>query len=154
MFTNFTDTKPTAKNRKNKRMKLSEAFPSNYLKAEDLNGRDVHVWIQSVEMQEIGQGREKQNKPVLTFKGKQKQFVCNITNAKTIAKLYGDDTDDWIGKPITLCSREVEFQGDMVLAIRVSLKAPPTGQQTPAKATPVAPPPAAPDDQDGQDVPF
>src|SRR5688572_12755058 len=131
-------------------MKVSQAFPSNYLKADDLQGRDVHVWIKSVTMEDIGQGNEKASKLVLHFNGKDKGMVCNKTNANTITKLYGDDTDAWIGKAITLCAREVEFQGEMVLAIRVSLKAPPTGQQTAAKPAPA--PVVEPTEAD--DVPF
>ncbi len=73
-------------------------------------------------------------------------MVCNKTNANTITKLYGDDTDAWIGKPITLCAREVEFQGEMVLAIRVSLKAPPIGQ--PAATKPAQPVSTEPEQDD------
>lgn len=105
-------------------MKLSEAFPSNFLKADDLQGKSVTVTISDVQLEDIGKGHEMQSKVVLSFKGKEKKFVCNKTNAKTIAKLHGDDTDDWIGKSIIIEPREVEFQGDMVWAIRVSLKKP------------------------------
>jgi hypothetical protein len=109
-------------------MKIGEAFPSNFLKADDLGGKDVTVTIESCEMESIGQGHDKQDKLVLSFVGKGKKMVTNKTNAKTIAKLHGDDTDDWPGKRIILSPREVEFQGDMVMAIRVSLKAPVVGK--------------------------
>lgn len=102
-------------------MKLSEAFPSSFLKADDLNNQSVTVEISSVELTELGQGRDKETKLLVSFRGKEKKLVCNKTNAATIAKLYGDDTDGWIGNKVTLQPREVEFQGNMVLAIRVSL---------------------------------
>lgn len=105
-------------------MKLSEAFPSSFLKADDLNNQSVTVEISSVELTELGQGRDKETKLLVSFRGKEKKLVCNKTNASTIAKLYGDDTDGWIGNKVTLQPREVEFQGDMVLAIRVSLMKP------------------------------
>jgi hypothetical protein len=111
-------------------MRISDAFPSDYLKASDLNDRSVTVIISKVELVELGKGRDKENKMLISFAGKQKQLVCNKTNANTIAKLYGDDTDGWIGKAITIEPREVEFQGDMVLAIRVSLKKPGMGAPT------------------------
>lgn len=133
-------------------MKLSEAYPSKYLAADDLRGQPVTVTIASAEVQEIGQGQDKDRKIVLTFSGKSKSLVCNKTNAKTIAKLYGDDTDDWIGKPIILAPREVEFQGDMVWAIRVSLQKPVIG----GERTPVPPPDRSPSRAPvaDEDVPF
>ena len=119
-------------------MKIGQAYPSNFLKADDLQGKDVVVTIEGCELESIGQGHDKQDKLILHFVGKQKAMVLNKTNAKTIAKLYGDETDDWVGKRITLSPREVEFQGDMVLAIRVSLRAP--GSVASAAPVPVAAP--------------
>lgn len=123
--------KPNPKQEKEP-MKLSQAFPSNYITAADLNGHDVTVTISKVAMERLGQGREAEDKLLINFVGKEKGLICNKTNAKTIAKLWGDDTDSWIGKPITIGPREVEFQGDMVWAIRVSLKTP---QQAPVATT-------------------
>lgn len=107
-------------------MKLSDAFPSNFLKADDLNGKSVVVTISEVEFDQIGKDNKEGKKLILSFRGKDKKMVVNKTNAKTIEKLYGDDTDGWIGKPIKLVSREVEFQGDTVWALRVSLEKPST----------------------------
>jgi len=131
-------------------MNLNEAFPSAFLKAQDLNNKSVTVEIASVELTELGQGRDKETKLLVSFRGKEKKLVCNKTNASTIAKLYGDDTDGWIGNKITLQPREVEFQGDMVLAIRVSLMKPGAAPAKPvAKAAAPAP---APSDNDGGNV--
>ena len=127
-------------------MNLNDAFPSNFLKASDLGDRDVTLTITEAEMEEIGQD-EKQNKLVISFKGTEKGLICNKTNATTIGKLYGDDTDKWIGQRITLMAREVEFKGESVMAIRVSLKKPAAAKA----AAPVAP--AAPE-PDGEDAPF
>ena len=102
-------------------MKASNAFPSPFLKADDLQGRNVTVTIEGVDMQEIGQGAQKSTKPVISFVGKEKGLVCNKTNWSTIIKLHGDETDNWTGKKITLSPREVEYQGEMVLSIRVAL---------------------------------
>jgi hypothetical protein len=129
-------------------MKVSEAYPSNYLKADDLQGRDVVVTIESVDLEKIGQGADQDTKLVLGFRGKEKKLVCNKTNAGTISGLYGDETDDWIGKQVILTSREVEFQGKMTLAIRVSLKKPATAAPKPAPTTP------EPSDNDGDQIPF
>lgn len=103
-------------------MKLSEAFPSNFLKHTDIPSAGVTVVIAKAEMEEIGQGKDAENKLILSFQDTAKKLVTNVTNAKNIAKVIGsDDTDNWIGKPITLVVREVDFQGETTLAIRVSL---------------------------------
>src|SRR5690242_17185039 len=114
-------------------MKASNAFPSPFLKADDLQGRDVPVTIAGVAMEEIGQGAQKSVKPVISFFGKEKGLVCNKTNWNTIIKLHGDETDNWEGKKIILSPREVEYQGEMVLSIRVALKVP--AAAAPAAAT-------------------
>lgn len=118
-------------------MKLSQAFPSNFLKADDLGGQTPVVTISEVTLEEIGQGRDKEQKLIIAFQGKSKKMVCNKTNASTIAKLHGDDTDLWIGQRITLLAREVEFQGEMVLGLRVSLQKPGqmAGQAAPGAAS-------------------
>ena len=102
-------------------MNLTDAFPSKYLKTEDLRGQDVVVVIEAIEQLTLpnGQGR----KLVATFRGKSKAWIVNKTNANTIAKLLGSsDTDDWAGKEITLYPTETEFQGEMVDCIRVRRK--------------------------------
>ena len=95
-------------------MKMSETFPSKYLKAADLQGREVRVTMGHVEMEKIGDD----NKPVLYFKGKERGVVLNKTNAGTISDSYGDDTDDWYDQPLILFSVMVDFQGKVAPAIR------------------------------------
>ncbi len=103
-------------------MKISEAFPSQYLKADDLDGNNVTVTIKDIEHVEIGQ--KKEQKLAISFVGKKKMMILNKTNASIIAKLHGDETEEWVGKRITLTARDVEFQGDVILALRVSLTKP------------------------------
>ena len=96
-------------------MRVSAAFPSNYLKAADLQGREVNVRIARILMEDIGDD----HKPVIYFQGKEKGLVLNKTNANNIALIYGDETDNWINQVITLFSAWVDFQGKSVEAIRV-----------------------------------
>lgn len=105
-------------------MNLDDAFPSKYLKASDLPEEGtLSATIDKVEIQEIGM--EKQRKPVITFEEMDKAFVCNKTNANSIAKITGSrNTDDWKGKTIRLYRAEVQFQDEMVESIRVSTKTP------------------------------
>jgi arabinogalactan endo-1,4-beta-galactosidase len=96
-------------------MNINEAFPSKYLKAADLKGGSPTVVIERVEMEMLGDDR----KMVVYFQGKQKGLVTNKTNANTIADMYGDDTDDWIGNKIVLIEAMVDFQGKTGPAIRI-----------------------------------
>jgi len=117
-------------------MQIDEAFPSKYMKASDLP-EDVAVayTIEKITMADIG--KEKQRKPVITFEESEKEFVCNKTNANSIAKVLGSrDTDEWIGKQIKLFRTEVEFGGEMVESIRVKTKG---GAATPPANGPSGP---------------
>lgn len=109
-------------------MKMSEEFPSKYLKASDLQGREVKVVMGNVEREKIGDD----TKPVLYFKGKEKGIVLNKTNAGTISDAYGDDTEDWVDQEIILFSVMVDFQGKVGPAIRC--RAPTAKDHKPQKA--------------------
>lgn len=111
-------------------MKLNDVFPSNYLKASDLNGREVTVTISKFSLEKLGD----EQKLVLYFAGKEKGLVCNRTNADRVAFYFGDDLDHWIGKSITLGTELVSFQGKTNEAIRVKGKA----GDAQAPATPTA----------------
>jgi hypothetical protein len=109
-------------------MKISEAFPSKYLKSQELEG-DVTYTISHVEIETVGRGDDSDQKPVVYFNETDRGLALNKTNANTISGLYGDDTDGWIGKTITLFATEVDFQGKQTLAIRVRMRKPAAAQQ-------------------------
>lgn len=104
-------------------MKLNDAYPGKYLKADDVSETGDIFTIASVELEELGQGAEKQVKPVVYFEEDEKGLVLNKTNFKTICEVTGQgDSDDWAGHQITLYQTEVQFGGDMVASIRVKKK--------------------------------
>lgn len=148
--------------------KMTDAFPSNFLKAEDIShlGKDVVVTIAKVTEETLGQGANAERKFVVEFAGKDKKLVLNKTNFKSIITATGeDDTDNWTGKKISLFVMDVEYQGDLMPAIRVRPRPPApagaasqdrgTATPAPAKASPrqPAPPPSDADLAD-EDVPF
>lgn len=97
-------------------MRISEAFPSSYLKAADLNGKAVRVTIDSVTMEKLGDDQ----KAILHFVGKDKGLVLNKTNANRIIEAVGtDETDEWEGWSVTLYPCKVDYQGKRVDAIRI-----------------------------------
>ena len=100
-------------------MKISAAFPSQYLKCADLNGKPWDMKIRTVALEDLGQGSDKEEKPVVYFHKAQKGLVLNKTNATTIAKVYGDDTGAWTGQDVQVFPTTTEFKGETVDAIRV-----------------------------------
>lgn len=95
-------------------MKISEMFPSKYIKADDLQGQRLLLTIMSVTIEEVG---EKEHKPVMRFVGKEKGLVLNKTNATSIAQIYGDDTMAWSGQRIELMAVPTTFNGKQVMGI-------------------------------------
>jgi hypothetical protein len=116
-------------------MNINSAFPSTYLKAADLQGKSVTLTMDHVTMEDIGGDQ----KPVLYFQGTERGIVLNKTNTSIISEMYGYETDDWVGKKITIHPARVEFQGRIVDAIRVRLVA----VQQQRISQPIKAPPAA-----------
>lgn len=87
----------------------------------DLGGKDVTVEIDRVTGGELtGNGGRKSKKPLCYFaRSSGKPLALNATNCKTIAALYGNDTDKWAGKKITLYPTTTTMGGDTVECIRV-----------------------------------
>lgn len=118
-------------------MKISDQFPSKYLKASDLPDEGfVKAIIDGVQLDEIGDKKER--KPVLCFSsGVKKGLVLNKTNSTIIADAYGDDSDAWEGRPILLYATETNFQGKPCPCIRVRIpKAKPAPEQLPPTLEP------------------
>ncbi len=100
---------------------------AKYLTYSDISDHDDTVLtIKSYEQEMMGQGKDAQEKWVLYFREIKKGLGLNKTNGKMCCKLFGsDDMDDWIGKKIAIYVKDdVEFQGEIVSAIRVRTKLP------------------------------
>lgn len=115
-------------------MNINSAFPSKYLKASDAEEGDLVLTIARVKMETIGQGAKADQKPVVYFTEHDKGMVLNKTNAKMIASIAkSDDTDEWTGAKVRIIATEVEFQGDLVMSLRIrSVKK--SGKEAPAGA--------------------
>jgi hypothetical protein len=115
-------------------MNINNAFPSKWLKSGDVEEDDLILTISRVAMEDIGQGENQENKPVLYFEETEKGMVLNKTNAEAISRLHTPETDNWIGKKIAIFATEVDFAGKQTLALRVRMKAPKIAQQKPQPA--------------------
>ena len=112
-------------------MHVDTMFPSRFLKAGDLAGQNLTLCISSLSFDEFDRDDGgKEQRPVLWFTKADKGFVLNKTNANMIASLHGRETDDWVGKLITLGTENVSFRGNIAPAIRVRGYVPPGNGQT------------------------
>lgn len=107
-------------------------FPSKYVKAAHLRGRDVHAKIAKLEPRhELKRSDGSvEFKPVLHLRFNPQaeieptMIVLNKTNATSIAGIYGPELSDWIGKIITLYPATVSAFGEAKEAIRIRPTAP------------------------------
>ena len=66
------------------------------------------VGSQNLKTREVPKGKRK---AVIRFKGASKGFVSNSTNCETIEGMYGDNTDNWVGKLVTLYATTTSMAG-------------------------------------------
>ena len=121
--------------------KVSEMIVSKFLRKEDFD-EDRVLTIKGVKLEDVGnQGEQRW---VVHFREVDKGMVLNITSIRVLEGAYGDDSDGWIGKVITLYA-EPEAKSDSGYAARVKVPKP---KAVGGLVKPVVP---APDD--GMDIP-
>jgi hypothetical protein len=114
-------------------------YDKDYLGSWELPaGRDIIVTIESVKGGElVAIGGKKNKKPIISFVGKEKKFVCNVTNAKAIAGMYGNFVEEWKGKRIALYigqARDPSTGGDIdCIRVRPTVPAPKTSAAEPSE---------------------
>lgn len=85
-------------------------------------GEDLTVRIEYVQVEEVhGAQGKKDMCSVAHLKG-HKPMILNVTNSKSIAKLYGPYIEDWAGKPITLFASTTRLAGETVECLRIRPK--------------------------------
>jgi hypothetical protein len=101
-------------------MSYKDYFHSRFLKVDDLKGRKLALTIDKFVEEEVGQGADKKDKPVIYFRETTKGLVLNRINADTIAEIVGtDDEQSWAGHRIILIPSKTEFQSKRVPCIRI-----------------------------------
>jgi hypothetical protein len=105
-------------------------YDRNYIYAFDLLGRDICVTVSEVKAAKVKdtEGKE-QKKPILFFEESKegRGLVLCKTNGATIAALYGNNTENWIGKRITLFPTTTQAFGKTVECVRVRPSVPKQG---------------------------
>lgn len=107
-------------------MNANELFPPNeYLKSDDIDaaGGEMELVIASVGRKEyVNDSGKADVKGVLGFSNSLLKLTSNTTNTRILISMFGKETDDWIGKKITLYVDEhVQFQGRETRGIRIRL---------------------------------
>lgn len=83
---------------------------------------DLTVTIDYVQPEEItSTGGKKEHCTVAHLVGN-KPMILNVTNSKSIAKLYGQFIEDWAGKQITIYATTTKMAGEVVECLRVRPK--------------------------------
>jgi hypothetical protein len=100
-------------------MDAEKLFPSKWLKAADLKGREVEVIIDHAEPQPVGE--DKEQRLVIYFVGLEKGLVVNKTNYSRIKAEYGSETNDWKDKKLVLYTIVTNYKDEEVDALRVKI---------------------------------
>lgn len=108
-------------------------FPNKMLLlgSQNLNqGEELIAKIKSVGLKEIKNTSGKtETVSVVEFENAP-PMVLNITNAKTIANLYGELYSDWVGCSVQIYATKVKAFGQEQTALRIREAIPNTGQNT------------------------
>jgi hypothetical protein len=108
-------------------MKQNEAFPSKYLKKEDVPQPTTYTiaTVTSTVLTSEENGDEQKVEMTFAEEGS-KPAIVNRSNWATLEDAYGDDSDGWIGKPVEwFVDPSVMFKGKRTGGLRVRVQ----GQQ-------------------------
>lgn len=107
---------------------------NKFLKAVDLKGRKTTLRIESYTVEDFKDMRGGSKRQiVLKFRGAEKVLGLNKINTKMIASMYGDETDNWIGREIILFpSKTQDATGAIVDCVRIEYRLPATEPQSAA----------------------
>ena len=134
-------------------MKVSDAFPSKYLKGKDLKNPDgtprspVTVTISKIDYETFQNG---EGSYIMYFQGKTKGLILKKTKALLIEDSYGDEMNTWVGKTLVLSCGSVMFQGTRYDTVEITVPQGPS-QQAPAPQTYTPPTQQAPDPMSFED---
>ena len=83
------------------------------LKAKDYVGKSFKLVIERVETvtYPANENQPESTKPALYFIGKEKRLILNGTNTETLCNTYGDDSEGWSGKEISLSTKDYTSKG-------------------------------------------
>jgi hypothetical protein len=135
--------------------KVSEMIESKFLRKEDVD-EDIVVSIKGVSLENMP-GEEGKQRWVLAFRELPKGLVLNATTIRVLEKAFGQHSDDWAGKRVTLfVDPNVSFKGQVVggLRLRPMKRTPPAAKAAESVVRPPPPQPAGTGEEFDDDVPL
>jgi hypothetical protein len=103
-------------------MNYKQAFPSTFLKADDLaeTGSVVYT-IRDAQVEDVGQDENKERKLCLYFEETDQKMVLNRTNADACALMFGEYTEQWVGQKVQVyVDHNVRFGNKVMSGLRIT----------------------------------
>lgn len=114
-------------------MKVSQMIDSKFLKKEDFPEDEICT-IRGIKQENVGRDDAPEMRWTLYFTEQKKPMVLNVTSIRVLESAYGDESDNWRGKKVTVyVDPNVSFQGRVVGGLRLRPIKEKTSQ-APAKA--------------------
>ena len=86
---------------------------SDDLKAKDFIGKTLKLTVERVETvtYPANESQSESTKPALYFVDKKLRLILNGTNTETLCNAYGDGSAGWIGKEISITTKDYTDKG-------------------------------------------
>jgi hypothetical protein len=97
-------------------MNIFDLFTKNYFTANELGGKALTTTIKAFRLEALN---GKIQNAVVDLDGQNRPLLLNRTLAHGIAALHSAETDNWVGKTITLYPEEKKWGGDIIQTIRI-----------------------------------
>lgn len=98
--------------------------PGKTFTAADFTG-ELTVTITAIQLEDFevevkkGQPPKTEKKGTITIAENPKPWVCNVTNCRCLVAMFGDETDRWIGKRVTVYIERIMSFGEWVPGVRI-----------------------------------
>ncbi|HXN96010.1 MAG TPA: hypothetical protein VN879_16010 [Candidatus Acidoferrales bacterium] len=100
-------------------MKVKDMIESKYLRKEDFD-EDAICTIKGLKLENLGKDDKVEERWIIYFREQAKGMVLNITSIRVLESAFGDESDNWVGKKVTVyVDPNVSFQGRVVGGLRL-----------------------------------
>lgn len=102
-------------------MDASLLTPSRFIKSADFGGKDTTYTITKIQLDKLEGRKGIERKGIVFFSETEQGWVLNRTNVECLKGMWGRETDNWLGKRVTLFPEQMRdsFSGEDITGIRV-----------------------------------
>lgn len=93
---------------------------NNYANLDRIKGKQIVGSIERIEVDDKGFKGNGKSRFIIDLDSSEMRFNLNLESCMALAKEFGDDTDDWIGKLVQVKEGKVAFGKGQVPAILVT----------------------------------